>query len=59
MHDEGIKLEHCVGRYAEGYGDGRKILMCIRKSDSPDVPFYTLELIGGRSCNVEGSKIAV
>ena len=42
--DEGKMLHHCVGTYVDRYASGKTALFFIRHADSPDEPFYTLEL---------------
>lgn len=56
LHDEGIKLNHCVGSYAKDYGNGRIIIMCIRKEDAPDIPYFTMELVGSKVMQCRGMK---
>lgn len=41
--DEGKILCHCVGGYGESHIEGRSIFF-IRHSDSPDKPWYTLQV---------------
>lgn len=41
--DEGKILCHCVGDYGESHIEGRSIFF-IRHSDSPDKPWYTLQV---------------
>lgn len=42
--DEGAKLSHCVGSYADRVKRGDTLIFFIRKADAPDVPYYTLNL---------------
>lgn len=42
--DEGSKLQHCVGGYAERHSFGKLHIMFIRRKDKPDIPFYTMEV---------------
>ena len=44
MIREGKVLDHCVGRYAETHKDGEKCIFFLRKAETPDLPYYTLEL---------------
>lgn len=46
---EGIKLHHCVLDFHDAVGNGATTILFIRKQDSLDEPFFTLE--------VENSKI--
>ncbi len=42
--DEGAKLSHCVGSYADRVKRGDTLIFFIRKADAPDVSYYTLNL---------------
>lgn len=53
---EGKVLEHCVGGYADRHTGGSKTIMFIRKSSSPNTPFYTVELSGNKVVQVRGRK---
>lgn len=46
LFDEGKSLSHCVGRagYAEKQAKGRTAIFFIRKVQTPDISFVTLEL---------------
>lgn len=52
--DEGKKLKHCVGTYADRYSKGECTLLFVRKKDAPSVPFYTVELRGSEVAQVRG-----
>lgn len=41
---EGKKLNHCVARYAKSHANGETAIFFIRHIDTPDTPFFTLEL---------------
>lgn len=41
---EGEALEHCVGGYTDLYAKGSTYLFCVRRTEDPDKPYYTLEL---------------
>lgn len=41
---ESEKLQHCVRTYADQIIKGESIILFIRKSKTPDIPFYTVEL---------------
>ena len=45
---EGKYLHHCVGGYVERMADGKTTILLIRRTDAPDIPFYTLEWLDGR-----------
>lgn len=42
--DEGKRLHHCVGGYAKRHAGGALTILFVRKTDSPEVPLYTMEL---------------
>ena len=42
--NEGKRLHHCVGGYAQRHAYGKLHIMFIRRADKPDVPFYTVEV---------------
>lgn len=44
LFEEGKKLVHCVGGYANRYAEGMIAILFIRKKQEPDEPFYTVEL---------------
>lgn len=44
LKDEGKQLHHCVASYAERVASGNTDIFLIRKVESPDKPFFTLEL---------------
>ncbi len=41
---EGKLLNHCVASYAERHAKGETTIFFIRRTDEPDIPYYTLEL---------------
>lgn len=44
LKDEGKKLHHCVSTYAESVATGETIILFIRNEDSPDTPYFTLNI---------------
>lgn len=44
LKEEGEKLHHCVGTYANQMAEGKTAIFFIRREKSPDQPWYTLEL---------------
>lgn len=40
---EGEKLHHCVGGYVDRVAKGETNIFFVRKADSPDEPYFTLE----------------
>jgi DNA-directed RNA polymerase subunit RPC12/RpoP len=45
---EGHRLRHCGGRYAEDAGEKKTIILFLRKSSCIDIPFFTIEIKGGK-----------
>ncbi|MBR3975308.1 MAG: PcfJ domain-containing protein [Clostridia bacterium] len=41
---EGKILSHCVGRYVKEHAKGERCIFFLRKSEYPQVPFYTVTL---------------
>ena len=41
--DEGKSLDHCVGTYAKLHATGKTSIFFVRKEESPNKPYYTLE----------------
>ncbi len=41
---EGELLHHCVATYAKDHASGESSIFLIRRSETPDTPWYTLEL---------------
>jgi len=44
LHKEGEILHHCVGNYAKRHAEGNTSLFFIRRTEAPEVPFFTLEI---------------
>lgn len=44
---EGAYLHHCVAGYADRMAQGKTTIFLIRRAEEPDIPFYTLEWLGG------------
>ena len=57
---EGAENHTCVGNYIERYASGRTNILFIRRKDSPDVPFFTVEVIGDRiiQCRTKNNQCA-
>lgn len=41
---EGKALKHCVASYAKRHAEGTVTILFIRRSEEPDIPFYTLSI---------------
>lgn len=54
--EEGNVLHHCVGGYAKRVANGECIILFVRREDSPDTPFYTMELRGDAVIQVRGER---
>lgn len=46
--DEGRTLHHCVGRggYIQKHNKGETFILFLRKSETADIPYYTIEIKG-------------
>lgn len=56
LFKEGKALNHCVGRYAKTYAEGKTNLFVLRKVDEPDTPFYTMEIIDNKIIQTRGKS---
>lgn len=44
LFEEGRRLNHCVGTYADRIADGKTCVCFIRKKSDPDQPYFTVEI---------------
>lgn len=44
LRREGNELNHCIGSYAQRHAEGKTAIFLIRRAETPDKPWYTLEL---------------
>lgn len=44
LYQEGSQLSHCVYSYLTSHATGTTAIMLIRRSESPETPYFTLEL---------------
>ena len=44
ISDEGAKLDHCVGGYADRHANGKLTIMFLRTISHPNTPYYTMEV---------------
>lgn len=51
--DEGKALCHCVASYADRHADGKVSIFFIRRSNAPEVPYYTLQYDFDNMCIVQ------
>lgn len=42
--EEGAKLDHCVGGYADRHADGKTTILFLRTIGKPETPYYTMEV---------------
>ena len=42
--EEGAKLDHCVGEYADRHADGKTTILFLRTMGHPETPYYTVEV---------------
>lgn len=52
---EGGKLHHCVGGYVERVAKGETNIFFVRKADSPNVPYFTMEFKNNKIVQCRGS----
>lgn len=57
--EEGKKLHHCVGSYAQSVARGETAIYTIRRVDNPDKPLATLELRDKRVIQVRSDRNGV
>lgn len=53
---EGKKLDHCVGSYADRHAKGQTTIMFVRKKDEPNNPYYTVEIRNNNVMQVRGTN---
>lgn len=41
---EGETLHHCVGSYTDSVSRGHEYILFLRKKESPDIPYFTIDL---------------
>ena len=44
LFEEGRKLNHCVGSYADRISEGKTCICFVRKKEEPDQPYFTVEV---------------
>lgn len=54
--EEGKALGHCVGGYAGRHIDGKTTIIFLRRRDSPEKSWYTIEIDGTRVRQAYGEK---
>lgn len=54
--DEGRKLQHCVGGYADRHMRGDVTILFMRQEKKPGVPWLTIEMNGNRLVQIHGFK---
>lgn len=54
--DEGRKLQHCVGGYADRHMRGDVTILFMRNEKKPHVPWLTIEMQGNRLVQIHGFK---
>lgn len=54
--DEGRKLQHCVGGYADRHMKGATTILFMRKEKHPDKPWLTIEMNGNKMRQIHGFK---
>lgn len=54
--EEGERLEHCVGGYADRHLSGKTTILFLRRRDKPHVPLVTIEMDGNTIRQVYGYR---
>ena len=54
--DEGRKLKHCVGGYADRHIQGKTTILFMRKAKKPNRPWLTIEMLGNKLIQIHGFK---
>ena len=54
--EEGKKLRHCVGGYADRHMNGATTILLLRRRDRPHTPLATIEMNGNRIMQVHGYR---
>ncbi len=54
--NEGRKLQHCVGGYADRHIQGKTTILFMRKVKKPDEPWLTIEMNGNKLVQIHGFK---
>jgi hypothetical protein len=54
--NEGRKLQHCVGGYANRHMSGAVTILFMRKVKKPDEPWLTIEMNGNKLVQIHGFK---
>lgn len=54
--EEGSALNHCVARYAEKYSKGITNIFVIRRLDTPNKPYFTVEIRNNKIVQVRGNR---
>lgn len=52
--DEGRKLKHCVGGYADRHMNGSVTILFMREAKKPNVPWLTIEMSGNKLVQIHG-----
>lgn len=55
IREEGIALSHCVGGYTDRHALGETNIIFLRRKDSENRSFYTIEIKGNRVAQIHGS----
>ena len=53
---EGYKLRHCVAQYMQDVVANKKTILFVRNVNEPDVPFFTMEIIGKKITQCKGYR---
>ena len=53
---EGYKLRHCVAQYMDDVVANKKTILFVRNMNEPDVPYFTMEIIGKKITQCKGYR---
>ena len=56
IFEEGKALNHCVGNYSQRVLDGTTMILFIRKTESVNTPYFTLEYKNNSIVQVRGNR---
>lgn len=56
IREEGRSLHHCVGTYVERVAKGKTMILFVRKTESPEKSYYTLEVNDGEVVQCRGKN---
>ena len=55
LREEGKTLHHCVATYANKVAEGKTTILFVRRVETPDIPFFTMEWRDNKVIQCRGS----